>query len=106
MIAGIDVWKFIDRIADNEYIFYSLCTLGLVWSGMAIRDLCNGTVYVENKDTERLDWVLNHSPEWDHTWQTGEYWVIWFDGEDRNVMSGKSLRECIDKILEKTRIHS
>lgn len=54
---------------------------------------------MEHTDTERLDWVLNHSPDRDFTWQTGDYWIVWWD-EERKVVHGKSWRDCIDKVLD------
>jgi hypothetical protein len=56
---------------------------------------------MEHTDTERLNWVLNYSPELDFEHRTGEYWAVWNDFYgNRNTMKGKSWRDCIDKILD------
>jgi hypothetical protein len=54
----------------------------------------------EFTDTERLDWVMNHTgAEWDFTWQTENHWIRYFSESYWHVAEGKNYRECIDSIL-------
>jgi hypothetical protein len=60
----------------------------------------------EFTDTERLKWLLNHSPDRDFEWRTNDYWIIWYDyskGYKQKVIArGKSWIECIDNALADT----
>lgn len=50
------------------------------------------------KERRRLNWVLFRNPTFDCDENT--YWCVWWDGYNRQMVYGNTMKECIDNALE------
>ncbi len=51
-------------------------------------------------DTEILDWIIVHSPQWDSDYKSGKHWIKWFRESYWYVAYGKSFRECVSNVID------